>query len=354
LKIWVDILTPKQLLFFTPLIENLRRYGHEVIVTSRHYREVDLLSVKQDIGLRFVGRHGGASLKEKTKASCNRIVDLTEIVGEMALDYAVSFSSPECARTAFGLGVSHICISDSPHADKVCRLTIPLSNLLLTPWIIPYRAWADYSIPEAQVIRYHALDPAVWLKRYTEKAVRKEDFGLDPSKPTITLRLDETQAAYLLSSDHSFSRRLLDALLRGFRECDIFVLGRYQSQIAEFKAAFGSRAKIAGGVVNGLDLLSASDVFIGMGGTMTAEAALLGVPALSLYQGRPLYTEGYLIKEGLLRRPGNIEETLETVRTFLRNGAQQHKLQRKARAILEHMEDPIELITNILEKGLKS
>ena len=354
LKIWVDMLTPKQILFFTPLIQHFEQQGHEVLATSRRYREVNLLSAKKGLKIKFAGRHGGASLQEKLKASCERTEELADIVGEIGLDCAVSFSSPECARTAFGLGVKHVCISDSPHAEKVSRLSIPLSDLLLTPWIIPYSAWSRYGIRKDQIIRYQALDPAVWLKRRQSKVVWKEDFGLNPSKKTITLRLDEIQAAYLLSSDRSFSRKLLDSLLQQFSDCEIFVLGRYQSQIEAFKETYGSKAKIADDVVEGVDLISVSDVFIGLGGTMTSEAALLGVPAISLFQGGSLYTEEYLVKEGLLVRPGNITETVKTVKTFLQDHDRLHNLQKKAHSILNSMEDPIPVIAEAIAKNAAS
>ncbi len=312
---------------------------------------MDLLSAKKGLKLEFAGRHGGGSLQEKLKASCERIGELTDLVGNMNIDCAVSFSSPECARTAFGLGVKHLCVSDSPHAEKVCRLSIPFSDILFTPWVIPYSAWSRYGIREEQVITYHALDPVAWLKRRQNIIVRKEDFGLDPSKKTITLRLDEIQAAYLLSSDRFFSKRLLDALLLEFSDCEVFVLGRYQSQIEAFKAAYGSKAKIAENIVEGADLISVSDVFIGLGGTMTSEAALLGVPAISLFQGDPLYTEEYLVKEGLLVKPGSIEQTVKTVKTFLQSHEKINSLQKKARSILNSMDDPITVIAETINKN---
>jgi predicted glycosyltransferase len=354
MRIWIDILTPKQLLFFNPMIQELQNRGHEVLATSRHYREVELLAAKTGQDLRFVGRHGGTSLQEKLKASSERILGLTDLFGRLDIDCAVSFSSPECARTAFGLGIRHVCVSDSPHAEKVCRLTIPLSTLLLTPWIIPSAAWAGYGIKEEQVIQYKSLDPTVWLKRRSDEATGKEDFGLDSSKKTITLRLEESQATYLLSSDRSFSKKLLKALHQSFRDCEIFVLGRYQTQIDTFKAEYGSDVKIAEDVVDGAGLISVSDVFIGLGGTMTAEAALLGVPSISLFQGGSLYTEDYLSSEGLLARPRTVEETIHLVQTLLQNQDRRREIKEKARTVLGRMEDPVAVIVRALEERSSS
>ena len=43
MKVWIDILTPKQTLFFEPLIEALQERGDEVVVTSSRYREAELM-----------------------------------------------------------------------------------------------------------------------------------------------------------------------------------------------------------------------------------------------------------------------------------------------------------------------
>jgi len=345
-------LTPKQILFFTPLIQDLEAKGHEVLTTSRKYLEVELLASLKGLDLTFVGRHGGASLMEKLKASCERTLHLSDYVRKLGINYAVSFSSPECARVAFGMNVKHFCISDSPNSEKVCQLTIPLSDTLLTPQVIPSSVWRKYGISEDRIVTYNALDTAVWLKRRPKESSRKEDYGLNVSKKTITIRLEESQAYYIPSSDKLYTNKLLDSLLLSFPNCEIFVLGRYAPQIESIKKAYGSKLKIANGVVDGAGLLSVSDVFIGRGSTMVQEAALLGVPSVSTAHGAKKFdTENFLIKEKLLVRPENIEGIISTVEKLLQNEPHKKNLQRHAKAVLENMEDPINVVIKTLEKS---
>ena len=352
--IWIDILTPKQILFFTPLIQELRENGHKVLSTSRKYLEVELLASLKGLDLTFVGRHGGASLMEKLKASCERSLHLSDFVRKLGIDYAVSFSSPECARVAFGMGVKHFCISDSPNSEKVCRLTMPLSDILFTPQVIPSYVWRGYGIEKDRIVTYNALDTAVWLKRRPIKSARKEDYGLDVSKKTITIRLEESQAYYLLSSDKSYTNKMLDSLLLNFPDCEIFVLGRYAPQIEAVKKAYGSKVKISKNAVDGAGLLSVSDVFIGRGSTMAQEAALLGVPSVSAAHGwgkDGFWTEKFLIGEGLLVRPESLEGIISTVGELLQNETHKKNLQRHAKTVLENMEDPISVVIKTLEKS---
>ena len=54
-------------------------------------------------------------------------------------------------------------------------------------------------------------------------------------------------------------------------------------------------------MVDGKDLLSSVDVFVGSGGTMTAESALLGIPTIS-YNAVPNLIENYLVKNKLAKK----------------------------------------------------
>jgi len=137
MKVFIDILTPKQGMLFSKLSKHLRENGHSIFLVTRAYREaVQLLSLKGTNAL-VVGKHGGENLSSKLTASVERTLKLTSIMTELRPDVAVSFSSPETSRVAFGLGIPHVCINDSPHAEAVARLTVPLATILLTPKAIP-------------------------------------------------------------------------------------------------------------------------------------------------------------------------------------------------------------------------
>ena len=59
--------------------------------------------------------------------------------------------------------------------------------------------------------------------------------------------------------------------------------------------------------------LDETDVFIGSGGTMTAESALMGIPTIS-YNAVPNLIENFLVKKSLVKRetdPKNISKEIE-------------------------------------------
>ena len=152
-------------MFFKPAVDLLRKSGHELLCTSRHYREAVDLAKIQGLNLKIVGRHGGSERYEKLQESAKRIHQLAYEIRKFKPDIAITFSSPEGARVAFGLGIKHIGFNDSPHAEAVSKLTIPLMDHLFSPWVIPNSAWALFGISKKNITRYRALDPAAWLKR---------------------------------------------------------------------------------------------------------------------------------------------------------------------------------------------
>src|SRR5918996_5415328 len=204
MKVWLDILTPKQVMFFKPLVDSLMEGGHDVLSTSRDYREATELARRKHLELKVVGKHGGGGKYDKLRASPSRVFELAELVQAFEPDLAITFSSPEGARVSFGLGIRHFSFSDSPHATAVSKLTAPLTDLLFCPWIIPYVAWSKFGLPKASIIRYKALDPVAWLKRSTGQAHTHPDtdtiYGNSGNKKNILVRLEESKAAYLAGS----------------------------------------------------------------------------------------------------------------------------------------------------------
>src|SRR5438105_4065467 len=153
--------------------------GHKVLATSREYWEAVELAKLKNLDLTIVGTHGGADKYSKLRASADRVYKLAELVKGFNPRVAINFSSPEAARVAFGLGIKYIGVNDSPHAEAVARLTVPLMTTLLSPWVIPYGSWTPFGIARRRIIRYHALDPAAWLKGSNEAKSRLDATALE-------------------------------------------------------------------------------------------------------------------------------------------------------------------------------
>jgi len=339
MRFWFDLITPKQLLFFRPVIEGLRKEGHEVLATSRRYREVEQLASMLGLELTFAGARGGKDPLGQFQLSLERMGQLLPTVVNYSPDVSVSVASADCARISFGLRVRHVAVNDSPHSLVAGKLSLPLSHHLMTPWIIPYSAWSVFGVSRTQVSRYRALDPAAWLKRRPRRAFPRGEKEKGGKRATILVRLEESYAPYLAGSDESWSERVLTKLAQDFKGHELVVLCRYEDQLASMRKRFGSTYEIPERAVDGAEMIERSDVFVGMGGTMTTEAALLGVPAVSAFQGAELYTEKYLLSKGLLMKARSADDVSGCVRKSL-DPDYRDSYKRRARTLLEWMEDP--------------
>ncbi len=323
------------------MIEKLCK-SNQVLCTSRNYREVVELAKVRNVKIVLVGRHGGSDKSEKLKAGLERMLHLSNLVGKFAPDLTISFCSPEASRISFGMGIKHIAFSDSPHAKAVMRLSVPFVQKLLIPWIIPKKEFVEYGISEKDIVQYRSIDAALIVKQKS-KNYSKSAFHLKDKK-TILVRVEESQAAYIQTRKNS-STNIINEIVKEFSNCNIVVLGRYLSHINQLKKEFGNKLIVLDKVVDGKALLRLTDVFIGSGGTMTAEAALMGIPTIS-YDAAPNHIEKYLVRIGLVRRERNPKIIINLVKKILKSDNQ--NLRRKAKTILNSMENPVsKLLTTI-------
>ena len=341
MKVWFDIITPKQLVFFEPMVKRLRRRGHRVLCTSRSYREVSALAAVRRLRIDEIGRHGGGTRLGKLRASARRLGPLADRAAAFGPDLAVSYCSPDGTLVSHGLGVRHAAFIDAPHSHKVLQLAAPLVQKLLVPWIIPKAAIARHGIRPVDVVQYRSIDGAITAKRRAAPPARgTPPLPADPSKSTILVRPTETQASYTDGSN--VADRAIRAVADGFSSENILVLSRYAEQTKRIRKMFGAAVTAIDMSYDGRYLLDRCDVFVGSGGTMTAEAALTGVPTVS-YNGVPNVVEEYLVRRRLAHR----EETEAGIKSRISRilsagGAARASAAARARAETSAMEDPFD------------
>ena len=341
MKIWIDILTPKQLLFSEPIIEKLGQ-KHDILCTSREYNEVTKLAKIRHFDLIFVGKHGGGDKKSKLKASIERIEKLTKKINKFKPDVVISFGSPEAARISFGLGIKHIMFCDSPHANAVMRLTLPLIQKLLIPYVIPKKEFSKFGINEKNIVQYKAIDAVVTMQRKINQNIISP--FKNNNKKNILIRVEEEEASYTSKSSKIIP--IIQKIANDYKDENIIVLGRYTQQIINLQKIMGKKIKVIKMSFDGKYLLNDTDVFIGSGGTMTAESALMGIPTIS-YNAVPNIIENFLVKKSLVKRETNPKKVSNEIkRIFARKNGQNQK---RAKKVVKQMEDPIEKLIKIIK-----
>lgn len=315
------------------------KISNSVLCTTRSYREVNELAKIKKMKMVVVGKHGGDSKRGKLDASLQRSAGLGRIIDRFKPDLAISFCSPEAARVAFGLGIKHVAFCDSPHAEAVMKLTVPMIQKLLVPWIIPKKEFTKYGIAEKNIIPYKSIDASVIVKSAIKQKPKPK------KKKSILIRVEEEHAAYAQKNNHTI--QIIQKIANRFPDHTIMVLPRYKSQILTLRKKLGKKVKILGKVIVGNDLLQDVDVFVGSGGTMTAEAALMGMPTIS-YNAVPNLVQDYLIRKKLITLESNPDKIVSMIGKAL--SSNNKNLEKNARQTLASMEDPYKKLIDAIKK----
>lgn len=319
------------------MIRHLQK-RNRIICTSRNYREVVALAKLKRMRIEFVGKHGGVDRTAKLDASLDRMRRLSGIIQKFGPDITISFCSPEAARISYGLGIRHIAFCDSPHAEAVMRLSVPLVQKLLVPWLIPKKEFTKFGIDRKDIIPYRAVDASV-IVRHTKLQKRKTRI-----RKNILIRVEEEQASYA-EKGRARVPEIIENIASRFADQNVLVLPRYRSQITALRKKFGSRIKILDRVVIGGSLLQDVDVFVGSGGTMTAEAALLGVPTIS-YNAVPNLVQDYLVRKKLILLQSDPGKIASLVARMLHS---ENRTQSRAKGVMSSMEDPLAKLVRIIQ-----
>lgn len=341
MRIWFDILSPKQLFLFTSLAKTLKDLGHEPIITSRHYIQLDdlLERISRDWNVAKIGSWGGGTLEGKLRASINRLGKLLDHIIKLKPDIAFSSGSVEASRISYGLGIPHILISDTPHSP-VNRLVAPISEKVLTPWIISDDEWIDAGAHPKKIRHYRALDPCFWLRDFTPSRDQLRELRLKEGE-YILLRMPETMASYLRMRDEQFLN-FIENLVKILDELKLVILCRYREQSRIIRKSLkDEKILVIDKPIFGQSLIYYSSIFIGGGGTMTQEAALLGVPAISIYPKELPTAIKFLVENGLILYYSNTEQLLRGIRKILEErDVIREESKAKAENLWRIMEDP--------------
>jgi len=330
------------LLFSEPIIEKLSK-KHEILCTSREYVEVQKLAKIRNFDLKYVGKHGGNDKNGKLSASIERMDKLSRKIKIFLPDIVISFCSPEAARVSFGLGIKHIAFCDSPHANAVMRLTLPLIQKLLIPNVIPKKEFSQFGIAEKNIISYKAIDAVVTIKRDVNQKVSLP--FKNNKRKNILIRVEEEEASYVSKSNKIIP--IIKKITSDFKEENIVILGRYSKQIKNLQKIVGNKALVVKMSFDGKHLLNHTDVFIGSGGTMTAESALMGIPTIS-YNAVPNIVENFLLKKNLIKRETEPKKVSKQVKKIL--GSTKNINQKRAKNIVGQMEDPIQKLIKVIKE----
>lgn len=314
MKIWIDLGNSPHVPFFRALAKEFVERGHEVVWTARDYAQTVGLARRMGIDVTVFGSHGGKNVAAKAAKFGKRVFDLLGWAPGRSIDLVVSHNSQEPLVAARMLGIPSVNLMDYEHHPGN-HLSFRAATRVIVPASFPDEAVKRFGAA-GKTRKFDGIKEDVYLADFAPDA-RFEDqlseFGIDASHILVVVRPHAPEALYHRNYENELLGRLIDRLAT-FDEAKVLLLPRKDYQGDQMKRDHPQKnVIISRDVLDGSNLIAAADLVVSGGGTMNREAAALGVPAYTVFAGKPAAIDQYLIDEGRLKSFGSEAEVDEFV-----------------------------------------
>jgi predicted glycosyltransferase len=310
MRIWFDLSNSPHVNMFLAMIRDLEQQ-HEIVITCRPLANtVDLLQLhglKHDV----VGVHYGRKLSAKMLGFPVRVMQLRHFLADQHIDVAVSqssFHSPVVART---LGIRCIYMNDNEHALG----NVPAfmcADRILVPEFLAMEKISRQGANPSKVRHYPGLKEGIYLWELEARLPRRHSAASQERKRKVVYVRPEPWTAQYYKGARNFFDGMLAELSQ---HVNIVLLPRGQEQARHYLNAGLEGVNVVTKALDIAQIAPDCDLFIGAGGTMTREMAVLGTPTISIYQDKLLEVDRYLLgQNAMAHRP---ELTAREALTYL-------------------------------------
>ncbi len=315
-RIWIDMDNSPHVPFFKPIIDKLETEGYEVILTARDCFQVCDLADLYHLNYKKIGRHYGKNKIKKMIGLVIRALQLMPFVLKTKPDLAISHGSRAQMLLAWMLGIPTGLIMDYEFIK-----TFPFIRLdaIIAPEAIGGETLSKYN---GRLHKYPGIKEHVYASNFKPDLSLRKDLGIEEDQVMVVVRPPANEAHYHNPRSEAYFEKIMDHLAsqentrvvilpRNERQ-EKFIRNRWLLQLQKGIFIIPDR------VFNGLNLIWNADLVISGGGTMNREAAALGVPVYSIFQGKMGGVDKYLSEQGRLMFL-HTDEDFKNIRLTRRN-----------------------------------
>jgi len=297
-RVWVDLTNPAHVVVLRPLVELLESGGHEVTLTARPLSHTTELLDDWGHPYTAIGQHGGASRAGKALAALSRTAQAFAFARGKGFDYGLAHGSTDLPPVGRVLGIPNTTMFDYEGARLQHELNCRLATRVLVPDAIPAERLALYGARPPKLVRYPGLKEEYYLADFEPDESVLGELGLDREHVIAVVRTAPSYALYLGGSENELLPRVLRRLLD--EGAQVVVLARTDEQRRTLRE-LDAGLVVPERAVDGRSLAALADLVVSAGGTMIREAAVLGTPVWSIFEGRPGAVDEQLEREGRVR-----------------------------------------------------
>ena len=294
MRIWVDFTNSPHVLVLRPVIEQLRRDGHEVQITARDFAQTLGLCERFGLDAEPIGRHRGGSLVGKARGLFDRSFALARWARGRRFDVSFGHGSNDVTAASALLRIPCATMFDYEWATVQHNVNCRLAQAVVVPDAIPPERLYRYGA-RGKLRPYEGLKEEYYLSDFEPDEGIFDALELDASRPVAVVRTPPAVSLY-----HRFENDLFGAVLERLRGAQTVVLPRTDEQRAELARAGGFI--VPAQAIDAQSLIYYADLVVSAGGTMNREAVALGTPVFTVFEGRLGAVDEQLIADGRLAR----------------------------------------------------
>jgi predicted glycosyltransferase len=307
-RIWIDIENPPQVQYLLPLRPAFERLGADVVVTARDYGNTFELLEQAGIPYTPVGESYGAAKWQKVTGLAGRTAKLARFLRKAGRPDASISASRAAAVAGRLLRHPSFVIIDYEHVSlAVQRL---MRSRVLYPDAIDASAFRARGIRDSELVPFRGLKEDLSFAGIDLEAEPAHELPVGADLVRALVRPAAEESHYYREESGQMAFAVLERLAADERTVVVFA-PRYPRQ-AEYLQRFEWRNEpvVLDRAVPFVSLLKAVDLVVSSGGTMLREAAYLGVPAYSTFQGETGGVDRHLESLGrlhLLSSPADLD-----------------------------------------------
>jgi uncharacterized protein len=337
MKLHVDLIHPANIHYFKHFINEMKEKEHEIIITARNKDVLQHLLINYNYS--FIDSGKGSIGRGALGKAFYLMVTTIKYFFLYLLnkpDYVLSFGSTPCAFASSLLSIPHIAFEDTEHANLNRKLYAPFTDFVGTPLCF-YEA-----IGEKQ-FKFDGYMELFYLhkNRFAPNIKVLDELGLNKEKDFVFLRFVSWGAFHDIGEKGVSKEDKIKIVKKISKTVQVVISseGDLPEELKEYELSI-SPEKIH-------DVLAFAKLYIGEGGTMASECAMLGVPSIYI-NSLPLM--GYLREAenvGLLYHLQELDDIINTIDKILSLNSKHFKENKKK--LLDNTIDPTALLVWLIE-----
>jgi uncharacterized protein len=306
MRVWIDLSNSPHPLLFAPIARRLEELGHEVGVTARDNAQTVELTLERWPHATIIGGQSPRSRANKAKVMIERVRALRRWARGFCADVALSHNSYGQIVAARSLGLRVVTAMDY-EGQPANHLAFRLAHTILMPEALRGSRVHKQGATHARAHFYPGFKEEIYLGDFDPDLNVLGSIGIERSDHSLVVaRTPPSRAAY-----HRFDSPLFEQTIEALgrkANTHVVVLARHTEQREALRSLGLTNVVVPDHAIDARSLMYEADLVLGAGGTMTREAALMGLPTYSVFAGEQPAVDRQLERQGHLKRARSVHQ----------------------------------------------